>query len=109
MKHVRTSPFYPQSNGKIERWHKSLKSNCIRPGTPLSLDDARRLVEGYVEHYNNVRLNSAIGYITPKDMLAGRQKEIHAERDRKPESARLQRQIRRRQPVAALATAAADR
>ena len=36
------------------------------------LVDARRLVEGYVEHYNNVRLNSAIGYITPKDMLAGK-------------------------------------
>ena len=69
MTHVRTSPFYPQSNGKIERWHKSLKSECIRPGTPLSLDDARRLVEGYVDHYNNVRLNSATGYITPKDML----------------------------------------
>ena len=64
-------------------------------GTPLSLDDARRLVEGYVEHYNNVRLNSAIGYITPKDMLAGRQQKIHAERDRKLEEARKQRQIRR--------------
>ena len=38
---------------------------------------------GHVEHYNNVRLNSATGYITPKDMLAGRQREIHAERDRK--------------------------
>ena len=48
MTHVRTSPFYPQSNGKIERWHKSLKGECIRPGTPLSLDDARRLVSGYV-------------------------------------------------------------
>ena len=97
MTHVRTSPYYPQSNGKIERWHKSLKGECIRPGTPLSLDDARRLVEGYVEHYNNVRLNSAIGYITPKDMLAGRQQEIHAERDRKLEEARKQRQIRRQQ------------
>ena len=97
MTHVRTSPYYPQSNGKIERWHKSLKGECIRPGTPLSLDDARRLVEGYVEHYNNVRLNSAIGYITPKDMLAGRQQEIHAERDRKLEAARKQRQIRRQQ------------
>jgi len=97
MTHVRTSPHYPQSNGKIERWHKSLKGECIRPGTPLSLDDARRLVDGYVEHYNNVRLNSAVGYITPKDMLAGRQKEIHAERDRKLEAARKQRQTRRQQ------------
>jgi putative transposase len=50
---------------------------------------------GYVEHYNNVRLNSAIGYITPKDMLAGRLQEIRAERDRKLEEARKQRQIRR--------------
>src|SRR5713226_6506 len=42
------------------KWHKSLKTECIRPGTPLSLDDARRLVQGYVEHYNNIRLNSAV-------------------------------------------------
>ena len=62
------------------------------PRKPLSLDDARRLEEGYVEHYNNVRLNSAIGYITPKDMLAG-----HAELDRKVEEARKQRQFRRQQ------------
>ena len=86
---------YPQSNGKIERWHKSLKGECIRPGTPLSLEDARRLVKGYVEHYNNIRLNSAIGYITPKDMLAGHQQEIQAERDRKLEAAREQRKNRR--------------
>jgi len=67
------------------------------PGTPLSLDDARRLVSGYVDHYNNVRLNSAVGYITPKNMLAGRQHEIHVERDRKLEAARKQRQLRRQQ------------
>src|SRR5689334_4607235 len=97
MTHARTSPYYPQSNGKIERCHKSLKGECIRPGTPLSLDDARRLVEGHVEHYNNVRLNSAVGYITPKDMLAGSQQEIHADRDRKLEAARKQRQTRRQQ------------
>jgi transposase InsO family protein len=59
MTHVRTSAYYPQSNGKIERCHKSLKGECIRPGTPLSLVDARRLVEGYVGHDNDVRLNSA--------------------------------------------------
>jgi transposase InsO family protein len=97
MTHVRTSPYYPRSNGKIERWHKSLKSEYIRPGTPLSLEDARRLVEGYVKHYNNVRLNSATGYITPTDVLAGRQQEIHSERDRKLEAARQQRQSRRQQ------------
>jgi putative transposase len=96
MSHVRTSPYYPLSNGKIERWHKSLKGECIRPGTPSSLVDARRLLESYVRHYNNVRLNSAVGYITPRDMLAGRQQEIHAERD-KLEAARKQRQIRRQQ------------
>jgi hypothetical protein len=54
-------------------------------------------VEGYVGHYNDVRLNRAIGYITPKDMLAGRRQEIHAGRDRKLEEARKQRQIRRQQ------------
>ena len=95
MTHVRTSPYYPQSNGKIERWHKSLNGECIRPGTSLSLEDARRLVEGYVAHYNNVRLNSAIGYITPQDTLAGRQQEMHAGRDQKLEAARKLRQSRR--------------
>ena len=45
-----------------------------------------------MDRYNNVRLRSAIGYVTPKDMLAGRQVEIHNERDRKLEAARQQRQ-----------------
>jgi putative transposase len=97
MTHVRTSPYYPQSNGKLERWHKSLKSECIRPGTPLSQQDAERLIQQYVDHYNHVRLHSAIGYVTPLDMLAGRQKEIQAARDRKLEEARRKRQIRRQE------------
>jgi putative transposase len=97
MTHVRTSPYYPQSNGKIERWHKSLKGECIRPGTPLTQDDARRLIGDYVEHYNTVRLHSATGYVAPADMLAGRQAEILSARDRKLEEARRQRQEKRRQ------------
>ena len=44
MDHVRTSPYYPQSNGKIERWHGSLKAEAVRPKTPLNLADARRVV-----------------------------------------------------------------
>ena len=95
MTHVRTSPYYPQSNGKLERWHGSLKQECIRPGTPLSLDDARRLVERYVEHYNTIRLHSAIGYVAPADRLAGRQQQIFHERDRKLEAARENRRQRR--------------
>jgi hypothetical protein len=102
MTHVRTSPFYPQSNGKIERWHKSLKRECIRPLTPLTLEDARRLIEIYVNHYNTVRLHSAIGYVTPQDRLAGRQAEIHAARDRKLEQARSHRQLRRQQRASSM-------
>lgn len=95
MTHVKTSPYYPQSNGKLERYHKTLKTECIRPGTPLNLDDARRLVEQYVHHYNTVRLHSAIGYVTPADKLAGREAAIFAARDRKLAAAREQRRQRR--------------
>ena len=59
MTHVRTSPYYPQSNGKMERWFKTLKGECIRVKTPLSLEDARRLVAEFVNHDNTVRLHSA--------------------------------------------------
>src|SRR5438874_447271 len=51
MTHVKTSPYYPQSNGKIERWHKTLKGDCIRVRVPLSLDEARGIVADYVAYY----------------------------------------------------------
>ena len=92
MTHVRTSPYYPPSNGKLERWHGTVKRECIRPGAPASLEEARRLVAHYVEHYNHVRLNSAIGYLTPADKLNGLAQVIFAERDRKLEEARARRQ-----------------
>ncbi len=95
MTHVRTSPYYPQSNGKIERWHKSLKTECIRRQTPLTLDDARRAVAGFVTHYNTKRLHSAIGYVAPRDKLEGRAETIHAERDRRLAAARESRRQRR--------------
>ena len=91
MTHVRTSPYYPQSNGKIERWHKTLKGECVRPLTPTSLDDARRIVGQFVEHYNNTRLHSAIGYVTPADRLAGRHETIRADRQRKLAEAKVKR------------------
>lgn len=92
MTHVRTSPFYPQSNGKLERWHGSLKRECIRPACPEDVEDARRRITAFVDEYNQVRLHSALGYITPADKLHGLEQAIFDERDRKLEEARLRRQ-----------------
>ncbi len=93
------NPAFRQScrNGKLERFHKTIKTECIRPGVPLSLDDARRIVEKYIEHYNTVRLHSAIGYVAPADKLNGRDLEIFKERDRKLEEARELRKQKRQQ------------
>ena len=95
--HVRTSPYYPQSNGKLERWHGSLKRECIRPACPGSVEEARRRITAFVAHYNTVRLHSAIGYITPADKLQGLEQVIFQERDRKLEEARQRRQAARQQ------------
>lgn len=96
MTHVRTSPYYPQSNGKLERFHRTIKHDCIRQKTPLSLEEARRVVGEFVLHYNTVRLHSAIGYVTPEDQLCGLAPEIFAERDRKLAEARDRRAANRR-------------
>jgi putative transposase len=62
----------------------------------LTIEDGRRLVSCYVEHYNTVRFDSAIGYVTPLDKLEGREQQIFADRDRKLEHVRQQCQLRRR-------------
>ena len=76
-----------------------IKNECIRPGVPLSLDDARRIVGKYIDHYNDVRLHSAIGYVSPADKLNGRDQEIFKERDRKLEEARKLRKQNRRKTL----------
>lgn len=99
MTHVRISPYYPQSNGKIERWHKTLKGDAIRPAQPSSVEQGREVVRRFVDHYNSVRLHSSIGYIAPLDCMAGRSRAIWAERDRKLEATRERRRLRRLGPV----------
>lgn len=96
MDHVRTSPYYPQSNGKIERVNQTLKAECIRRKVPLSLAEARRVVGEFVAHYNEERLHSAIGYVAPMDRLEGREDQIVKERERKLERARRKRALHHR-------------
>lgn len=91
MTHVRTSPFHPQSNGKLERFHLSLKSESIRLHSLSTKEQAERVIAEYIRYYNEERLNSAIGYIAPADRLAGRHEAIHTERDRRLEEARAKR------------------
>ena len=104
MTHVRTSPYYPQSNGKIERWHQSIKRECLRPRSPVSLPDARNLVSRYVEDYNTVRPHSTLCYITPMDQMEGRidlrqtrfYREVFAEGEARGEVKLLQKLLIRR-------------
>jgi len=95
MTHVRTSPYYPQSNGKLERYHKTIKSECIRPRVALSLEEARMQIADYIRYYNEERLHSSIGYVAPKAKLEGREKQIFTERDQKLEAAREARKQKR--------------
>jgi transposase InsO family protein len=51
MTHVTTSPYYPQSNGKLERFHGTIKTECIRPNCPRTYEEAVRQISGYVKHW----------------------------------------------------------
>ncbi len=78
-----TSPYYPQSSGKKERFYRALKSEVIRPSTPLDLDEARGWSASLstFNFYNTTRRHSAIGYGAPLDRLDGRDVAIFAERE----------------------------
>ena len=86
-----TSPYYPQSNGKIERWHKELKKTCIRPKQPRTFGEAKRFIGDFIEYYNYARLHSAVGYVTPFDRMLGLDQELHESRKAKLEAARKNR------------------
>ena len=90
--HDRTAVNYPQSNGKIERYHRTLDKGTIQAVTP---DGARATIDARIDHYNHHRLHSAIGYVTPRNKLLGLETEIWAERDRKLDEAGELRRKRR--------------
>ncbi len=88
MTHVRRSRYYPQSNGKIERYHRTNKADTIRPGQQDTVKKTWALVTRSVAPYTIVRLHSAVDYITPHDFLEGRSEAVQEarklERSREP-------------------------
>lgn len=72
LQHIRTSIAYPQSNGKIERYHRTIHEECLMKKSLIDLDDARKQIANFIEYYNTKRLHSSLFYLTPDDFLNGR-------------------------------------
>jgi putative transposase len=88
---VINSPYYPQSNGKVESFHGTIKKECIRIKALPDQDHAKIIIGSYISFYNNQRLHSANAYIEPADQLTGRENKIHEERRKKIHAGRLKR------------------
>lgn len=85
--HITTSVAYPQSNGKLERFHKSLGIECLSTNSFITIEDTRDIIAKYVDYYNRVRLHSSLFFLTPEDFLEGRQKLLLEARENKLKSA----------------------
>ncbi|MCP5092983.1 MAG: IS3 family transposase [Gammaproteobacteria bacterium] len=81
MSHVRGAPYHPQTQGKIERWHQTLKNRILLENYFLP-GDLEKQVERFVEHYNHQRYHESLNNLTPADVYFGRGQSILAERAR---------------------------
>ena len=81
MSHVRGAPYHPQTQGKIERWHQTLK-NRIRLENYFLPGDLERQIESFVEHYNHERYHESLKNVTPADVYFGRAQSIINNRER---------------------------
>ena len=81
MRHVRGAPYHPQTQGKIERWHQTLKNRILLENYYLP-GDLERQIGAFVEHYNHARYHESINNVTPADVYFGRAQAIIAERRR---------------------------
>ena len=92
MDHVRGAPNHPQTQGKIERWHQTLKNRILLENyyLPGALEQA---VEAFVEHYNHCRYHESLGNLTPADVYFGRGQDILGERRKIKEQTLKQRRL----------------
>jgi transposase InsO family protein len=95
MSHVRGAPLHPQTQGKIERWHQTLKNRILLENYFLP-GDLERQIAGFVDYYNHRRYHESIGNLTPADVYFGRGDIIMLERERiKRETIRQRRLLHR--------------
>ena len=81
MEHVRSAPYHPQTQGKIERWHQSLKNRILLEHYYLP-GDLERQVAAFVAHYNHARYHESLDNLTPADVYFGRAEAVLLERER---------------------------
>jgi transposase InsO family protein len=81
MEHVRGAPCHPQTQGKIERWHRTLKNRILLENHYLP-GELEAQVEAFVEHYNHRRAHESLENLTPADVYFGRGATILRERER---------------------------
>jgi len=89
--HTFTSANHPQSNGKLERFHRTLKGEHVRRSSYLSYEDACERMASWVAYYNSERLHSSICYLTPDDVFYGKKEKRLAERREKLHTANINR------------------
>jgi transposase InsO family protein len=75
MKHVRGAPFHPQTQGKIERWHQTMKNRVLLDNYYLP-GDLEQQIGALVTYYNNERYHERLNNVTPADVYFGRDKSI---------------------------------
>ena len=81
MKHSRGAPYHPQTQGKIERWHQTLKNRILLENYFLP-GDLEAQIEAFVDHYNHQRYHESLSNVTPSDVYFGRDKAILQQRER---------------------------
>ncbi|WP_394889531.1 IS3 family transposase [Mesorhizobium sp. AaZ16] len=95
MEHTRGAPCHPQTQGKIERWHQTLKNRILLENYFLP-GDLERQIAAFIDHYNHRRYHESLGNLTPADVYLGRGDIIMLERERiKRETIRQRRLLHR--------------